>query len=127
LQCRRSTGKTQLDLDFLARYPENAKGLSDTGTFRLRLAPQVKLTGCLSQVYGAFELVPLPDYPDVIAYTRTLEDEVWLFIGNFGKTSLPLQVEQLARGRKAELVRSTLGPTDSQDLQPLEARLYRLV
>jgi hypothetical protein len=89
--------------------------------------PRAKLTFCLHQIYGTFELVPLPDYPDVIAYTRTHEDDIWLFVGNFGKTSLPLQVAQIARGRKAELVCSTLGPADSQDLQPLEARLYRLV
>ena len=78
------------------------------------------------QIYGSFKLIRLPDHPDVVAYTRTLEEEEWLFIGNFGRTSVPLDMEKISKHRNAELVCSTLDNGDSQDLRQLEARLYRL-
>lgn len=78
------------------------------------------------QVYGTFELVRTADHPDVIAYTRTFEDDRWLFVGNFGRTAAAINVAELVEGSSKSLICSTLSDDGGSEVKPLEARLYRL-
>jgi oligo-1,6-glucosidase len=73
---------------------------------------------------GDFAML-LPEHDDVYAFTRTLDGEVLLVVGNLSRTPYPLTelLPQAARGR---LVLGNLPDEDPEVLRPWEARVLRI-
>ncbi|TDM02330.1 glycoside hydrolase family 13 protein [Macrococcus carouselicus] len=85
----------------------------------------------LIMTYGIFDLV-YPEDPSVFAYTRTLEDEKVLVIGNLTNHQVELDDSDDLQFDPSQLVLANYDyaydteVTDSIQLQPYEARVYRL-
>jgi oligo-1,6-glucosidase len=83
-------------------------------------------------VYGKYDLIAADD-PEIYAYTRTLEDEIWLVVCNFFGNNPDLDEPSELAGKQAELVIGNYS-VDERDvaslthltLRPYECRVYRL-
>lgn len=62
----------------------------------------------------------------MIAYERTLEEERWLFVGNFGSEPLELDLASFDGLDKAVLMSSTVESENHDLFSPYEARLYQM-
>lgn len=84
---------------------------------------------CLRKQYpvfvdGKFELY-LPDDPDIMAYTRTLDNETLLVIANFHDQTRSIELPFAMDG---ELLLSNYEQiTEPMILRPYEARIYRII
>lgn len=80
-------------------------------------------------IYGAYELL-LPDHPEIYAYTRTLEEEVWLIVMNFSANEPEMAWPEGWNAEEAKCMMCNVSRRYSTDegamlLQPYEARVYR--
>ncbi|MDF2614020.1 MAG: oligo,6-glucosidase [Clostridia bacterium] len=80
--------------------------------------------------YGKYQLV-LEDHEQIYAYTKTLEDEKWIVILNFGDTEVLFEMPLDIQMKNAKLILANY-VTDERDnldkimLKPYEARIYAL-
>lgn len=84
---------------------------------------------CLRKQYpvfvdGKFELY-LPDDPDIMAYTRTLDNETLLVIANFHDQTRSIELPFAMDGEL--LISNYEQMTEPMTLRPYEARIYRIV
>lgn len=85
----------------------------------------------LVMTYGTFDLV-YPEHETVFAYTRTLADEKVLVVGNLSDQKVELDDSENIEFNAEQLIISNydygfdIKPSCSLQLQPYEARVYRL-
>ncbi|QSO55357.1 alpha-glucosidase [Alicyclobacillus curvatus] len=84
----------------------------------------------LIMVYGRYDLI-VPEHPQVYAYTRTLDEEIWLIICNFYGETAHFELPTHLPAEAKELVLSNYDGRDSLDvsalsLRPYEALVYKL-
>jgi len=80
--------------------------------------------------YGAYKLI-LDDDEQIYAYTKTLQDEKWLIILNFGDTEVFFETPMDMQVDKARLILSNYAVDENKTidkimLKPYEARIYTL-
>lgn len=82
----------------------------------------------LTLMYGTYDLL-LEEHPQIYAYTRTLDDEVFLIVLNFSGDTPHFELPEHLQGKRAEWM---LGNYEAKDegmsftMRPYEARVYRL-
>lgn len=78
-------------------------------------------------VYGDYQLL-LQDHEQIYAYTRTLDEVIWLIALNFSESAAILELDERYSGMKRELIIGNY-PEDGMEterLRPYEARVYRM-
>lgn len=78
-------------------------------------------------VYGDYQLL-LQDHEQIYAYTRTLDEVIWLIALNFSESAAILELDERYSGMKRELIIGNY-PEDGMEterLHPYEAIVYRM-
>ena len=83
----------------------------------------------LTLTYGSFDLI-YPEDKNVFAYTRTLEDEQFIILGNLSHDKVTLKTDDKLNLAKEKQVLNNY-PIDKQSadvftLMPFEARVYKV-
>lgn len=81
-------------------------------------------------VYGRYDLI-LEDHPEIYAFTRTLDDEVWLVVNNFFAGEPVFELPEGLPNQSAQLMLSNYEANPDESLtqlrlRPYESRVYKL-